>query len=256
MTLQQKEDQFIKKNIQAEDAISQNRLSDAAEILVAIVEKDPQNWRAFNSMGIIAWLREAWIDSYTMFHRSVTINPGYTDALINLFDAALKLKRVDQIEHLFATAATAEDATNEVKIIFESIKEYRDDIYYTPRGLSVGIYYQLVEEGRKEMDEGNLNSALDRFTESLEKDGRNPLAYCGLGIISYYQGRYEDAYTFFTESIKLNPFDHDTFLNLLDAAVAGGLELEAYELFNLFRSDYPALEPLAQEFEKLAPKKK
>ncbi|KMQ50475.1 TPR Domain containing protein [Chitinispirillum alkaliphilum] len=251
----EKKDKYVQENIKAEEAIASGNLADAAAILISLVEKDPENWRAFNSMGIIAWLQKSWQDAYTMFLRSVNLNPFYTDALINLFDAALKLKKVDQVTPFLQNAAQASNASKEVKIILESILEHKEDIYYTPRGLSIGIYYPLVEEGSQLLDEGNLNSALDKFIKSLETDGPNPGAYCGLGIVSYYQKRYEDAYTFFKESIRLNPFDHDTFLNLLDAAIAAGLELEAYELFNLYKKEYPSLDPLSGEFEKLAPKK-
>ncbi|MDG5817015.1 tetratricopeptide repeat protein [Chitinispirillales bacterium ANBcel5] len=244
-------EKFLEENIKAEDAIVRNDLSSAAAILIEIINNAPQNWRAYNSMGIIAWLRRAWQDSYTMFMRSVTLNPGYSDALLNLFDAALKLKKVRLVIPYFQKAVKQGSISPEIKIIYESIIKFGEDIYYTPRALKIGTHNALCEEARNELNSGNLNMALDKFSRSLEKEGPNAEAFCGLGIIHYYQKRYKEAYNCFCESIKLNPVEHDTYLNLIDTAKASGMQSEAYEFFQSYRDKIPGLKSLSKNFESM-----
>jgi hypothetical protein len=73
--------------------------------------------------------------------------------------------------------------------------------------------------------------------------------FSGLGVISYYQKRYGDAFSLFVESIKLDPTSLENFLNLLDAAKACGKENDAKNIFSLYLKQFPFLREIAKEFE-------
>ena len=122
----EKEELFINENRRAEDFIEAGDLPSAARILVGIVEKDLQNWRAFNNMGIISWDRSAWADAYTSFKHACELKPDYTDALINLFDAALKLRLINDALPLFKKALDTDPKNEEIKAIIEGIEEQGD----------------------------------------------------------------------------------------------------------------------------------
>ena len=241
-------ERFPEENIKAEEAITANNLSEAAGILVAVVEQDPENWRAFNNMGIISWAQRCWYDAYTMFYKSVTLRPEYTDALVNLFDAALKLKKIHEVQPLFEKACTINPELEEIIILRDSIREEGDALYTSKRALAIGIYNPILEEARKELNSGNLYKAMDLFLKANDEDGPTAEAFCGLGIISYYQERYNDAFILFFESIKLNPTDPDTYLNLLDAARACQRVEEAYTIFTTYRKEFPELSVLDEHF--------
>ncbi|MBD3346418.1 MAG: tetratricopeptide repeat protein [Chitinivibrionales bacterium] len=241
---------FLDENKKAEGFIAAGNYPEAAKILVDIVEKDPDNWRAYNNMGIISWLRNAWRDAYTMFLKSVILKPDYTDALINLFDAGLKLKKVNEILPYFENALKIKPDQEEVRVITESIKEQGDDIYMSERALTLGIYNPRIEEANLLLEEGQLNQAMQLYLQINDIEGPNADAFCGLGIISFYQNRYEDAFSLFLESIKLNPIAKDTFLNLLDAAKECGRVEDAKKLFNHYSEHFETLKVLAPEFEK------
>ena len=242
------QDRFKEENQAAEEAISAGKLPEAAAILVNIVEQDPENWRAFNNMGILSWTQQAWNDAYTMFRKSVTLRPDYTDALVNLFDAALKLRKMEEIRPLFNEACSLDPENEEIRILLESILEEGDAIYQSKRALSIGMYHPMIEEAKKEMESGNLYKAMDLFLQVNDKDGPNADAFCGLGIISYYQERYEDAFVLFTESLKINPTATDTFLNLIDAAKACNRMKEARDLFSALRKEFEELSVLDESF--------
>jgi len=93
---------------------------------------------------------------------------------------------------------------------------------------------------------------MELFLKSNDEEGKSAPAFNGLGIISFYQKRYDDAYMLFLESIKLNPADAETHLNLLDAAKQTGRNDEAKKVFEVCRKEYPDLEKIAGEFENSA----
>ncbi len=243
------EEKFMTENQQAEEAISSGKLQEAARILVSIVEKDPQNWRAFNNMGVLSWTRNFWQDAYTMFEKSVSINPVYIDALLNLFDASLKLRKVQQILPILENALQINPDLDEVKTIKESIIEQGNNIYSSPKALAIGIYSQILDEAEKELMSGNLLKSMELFLKSNDTEGPNARAFGGLGIICYHQKKFEDALALFVESIKLNPLDSEMFENLLDASKECNKTEYAREIFNLYRKEFPSLETIAAQFD-------
>ncbi|HON10862.1 MAG TPA: tetratricopeptide repeat protein [Chitinispirillaceae bacterium] len=243
------EEKFVEENIRAEEAITNGNLPEAARILVSVVEQDPENWRAFNSFGIISWAQKYWLDAFAMFKKSVSINPVYSDALINLFDASLKLRKVEEALPYFEKALQVNPDLGEIRIIRDSIVQQGQDIYTSKRALSIGFYSPLIEEAEKELEAGNLFKAMELFLRANDVEGPSAKAFCGLGIISYYQKRYQDAFTLFLESIKLNPSDPDTYLNLLDAAKECDLVGDAIKVYQAYRPDFSSLESISEEFE-------
>lgn len=243
---------FKEQNEKAEDFIQNGDYSSAAKLLVEVVEKDPKNWRAYNNMGIISWEKKAWEDAFTTFKHSCELKPDYTDAIVNLFDASLKLKRVNEALPVFKQALQEVPDNEELKIIVESIESQGEEIYLSQRALGVGVYNPRVDEAKQLLDDGQLNSAMEKFLQINDEEGPNADVYCGLGIISYYQKRYQDAFSLFYESIKLNPIDSDTFLNLIDAAKECGLAEEARKIYNAYCKDFPSLKKINNEFDKIA----
>ena len=200
------EENFRDENRLAEEAITQNNFPEAARILISIVDKDPQNWRAYNNFGILSWAREYWLDAYSMFKKSVSVNPVYVDALTNLFDASLKLKKTDEALLFFKKALEVNPELEEVKAIHDCIVEQGSDIYFSKRALSLGLYSPIIEDAEKELEGGNLYKAMELFLKSNDTEGPSAKAFCGLGIIAFYQNKYLDAFTLFLESIKAQPF--------------------------------------------------
>ena len=243
------EDLFTEENSRAEAFIRAGDLSAAAKLLVEIVELDPENYRTYNNFGIIAWMRKAWEDAFGMFKKAIEIKPDYSDGLINLFDAALKLRRVADIRPFLEKAQTLKPHDEEIKILLESIIKEGNDIYRSERGLRIGTFDPEVEEAKKLLEEGRLHEAMAKFLKVNDEKGPSASVFSGLGLISYYQQRYLDAFALFTESIKLNPTSKDNFLNLLDAAKACGKTDNAKQLFAVYLKNFPFLKEIAKDFD-------
>jgi tetratricopeptide (TPR) repeat protein len=240
---------FAEENSRAESLIAAGDLPAAAKLLVEIVELDPENYRLYNNFGIIAWMRKAWEDAFSMFKRSIEIKPDYTDGLLNLFDAALKLRRVADIMPFFEKARTLAPHDEEIKIIRESIVQQGDEIYRSERALRIGTFDPDIEEAQALLEEGKLRQAMAKYLKINDEKGPSSPVFSGLGIISYYQERYNDAFTLFVESIKQNPTSKENFLNLLDAANACGRLDDAKRLFAVYLENFPFLKEIAKNFE-------
>ena len=242
---------FTAENEKAEELIQQMELPQAARILVEVVEKDPANWRAYNNIGIISWLQKAWQDAFSMFMKSVSIKGDYLDALINLFDAGLKLKKARDLLPVFNLALEINPDLEEIAIIRDSIRDQQDsEIYQSERALRIGTWNPLIDEGNKLLEEGKIYDAMEKFLKVNDTDGPSAEAFQGLGIISFYQKRYDDAFSLFVESLKINPMCVDTYLNLIDAARASSKMELARKIFGLYLKEIPWLETIKPEFDK------
>jgi tetratricopeptide (TPR) repeat protein len=247
------QEQFAEENRRAEELISGGDLPGAAAILVDIIDNDPVNARAYNNMGIISWTRKAWRDAFAMFKRSVELKPDYADALVNLFDAALKIRCAREILPLLKKAVETDPSLEDVAIIAESIETQSDeDVYSSERALMIGIANPTIEEADQLLEDGKVNEAMIKYLEVNDTEGPCAESYNGLGIVSYYQGRYSDAYALFLESIKLNPVDPDKWLNLLDTARQLEKVDEVRKIFELYAKEIQALKQIVPDFEKAA----
>lgn len=242
------EDPFAKQHEFAEKLIGSGDFQQAAEVLVDIVQKDPANARAYNAMGVLSWAREKWQDAYVLFLKAASLGALDADALVNLFDAALKLKKAQEVLPYLEKALAADPSLDEVRTILDSIKTLGDEIYFTDHALEIGTWSPIIEQADAELDSGNVQTAMKLYLQANDEEGPSAAAYNGLGIVSYYQKRYNDAFSLFVESIKLNPLVVDTFHNLLDAAKACGKTDAAIQIYQACLKKYPRLESIKSEF--------
>jgi tetratricopeptide (TPR) repeat protein len=244
-----KNELFTEENDDAEALLTSGNMAGAARKLVEIVELDPCNYRAYNTIGLIAWIRKAWQDALGMFLKSVNLKPDYTDALLNLFDAALKLHCVWEIEPFFKRAGLLRPFDQEIKTIHQCIISEGDGIYKSERALRIGTYNPRLDAAEALIAEGNFDDATKQFIKIHDAEGPSDRGFCGLGVISFHQQRYADAFSLFAESVKLNPTSCDNFLNMLDAAKACGRQNDAKALFQSYLNKFPFLKELETKFE-------
>lgn len=245
---------LVDENIKAEKLIEQDDLPGAARILVDIVEKDINNFRAFNNIGLISWKQEEWEAAYDSFLQAVKINPTYNDAVMNLYDAALKLKRAHLILPLLKEGLSQKPDDEELAVLVESIETQGDDLYLSERALNIGFYHPKVDLANEMIENGELNKAMELLMEINDKEGPNADVFSALGVISYYQKRYKDAFSLFFESIKLNPLSAESFLNLMDAGTECNLSSEAWRLFEACAEEFPVLRELEPQLNEISKK--
>lgn len=205
-------------NIRGEAYINEGLIDKAEAVFNEILSKDPGNFVAVNNLGVVQWYRGDVEAAFERFSQSAGLNPVYEDALVNLFDAALKLRKVERMIPLLEKALKLNPALRDAGEILHQVRLRGARIH------EIGFYGQINPsirlnlEGKKFLDELKLGEATLKFLDAIEKHGENCDSYCGLGIIQFYRREFQDAYDLFSRAVSLNPLSQDALLNLFDAA--------------------------------------
>jgi glycosyltransferase involved in cell wall biosynthesis len=77
---------------------------------------------------------------------------------------------------------------------------------------------ELLQKGQKLLESQAYAEASRIFLHVIESNPHSLAAYNGLGLISWYSGKYEDAYVLFKKAVETGPVHEDILLNLWDAA--------------------------------------
>ncbi len=240
---------FTTKNVEAEELLLGDKLPEAASVLIEIVDSDPLNSRAFNNLGIVAWKQENWYDAYGLFKHAVELQNDFIDAAANLFDLALKTRKIDEVRDLLIQVADLNPDDEEFEDIALGLKNDGDDIYFCGRCLQQGYFHPDLAHADLLVEAGEYKEATQIYFEVLDTQGDLAEVYNGLGVVSFYENRHEDAFSLFLEAIKLNPVNRDMFMNFFDIAKAINAEDSARQVFDTCKKEYPQL----AEIEHLVP---
>lgn len=232
---------YVQENERAEELIMGDQLPEAAGVLVNIIDNDPGNSRAFNNLGVIAWRMENWYDAFGLFKEALQKKPDYADAAANLFDLALKTRQIDLVRDMLILASELLPYDEELEDIAQGLREDGDDIYYCGRAMQQGYYHPDIEHANSLVEAGELAEATLAYLKIMDEQGELAEVYNGLGVISFHEKRYEDAFHLFLEAIKQNPINRDMFFNFFDAAKALGAEDSAIEVYYTCKKEYPQL---------------
>lgn len=235
---------YTEKNIQAEQFLTNDQLPEAASVLVEIVDNDPENARAFNNLGIVAWKQENWYDAFGLFKHSLELQPDYLDAAANLFDLALKTRRIDEVRGMLLKASELNPGDEEFDDIALGLQEDGDDIYYCGRCMQQGFYHPELVKADALVVEKKLPEATALYLKVMDEQGDLAEVYNGLGVVAFYQNNLKDAFSLFLEAIKQNPINRDMFMNFFDVSKELGYEDDAAKVFYTCKKEYPQLEEI------------
>ncbi len=242
--------EYVVENERAEECIMEDNLPEAASTLLEIIDRAPSNSRAFNNLGVIAWKQDNWYDAFGLFKHALELKPDNADAASNLFDLALKTHKIDEVRDMLVKASDLLPYDAELEDIALGLREDGDDIYYCGRALQQGYYHPDLANADALVGEGKYPEASALYFKVLDEQGELAEVYNGLGVINFHEKKYLDAFTLFTEAIKLNPINRDMFMNLFDSAQVSDMVKNSIDIFYTCRKEYPQLE----EIEHLVPK--
>lgn len=235
---------YVYENERAENFIVDDNLPEAATILLDIIDRSPNNSRAYNNLGVIAWKQDNWYDSFGLFKHALELQNDYADAASNLFDLALKTRKIDEVRDLILKAAALLPSNEELEDIALGLHEEGDNIYFCGRALQQGYYHPDLELADSLVSEGKLVEASTMYFKVLDEQGDLAEVYNGLGVINFHEKRYSDAFALFTEALKKNPCNRDMFMNLFDAAKEIDHVKHAVDIYYTCRKEYPQLAEL------------
>jgi len=209
-------------NSKGEAFINEGLVDKAEAVFRDILGPDPGNFVAINNLGVVCWYRGDLNQAVSYFKQALALSPTYEDALVNIFDVALKQRTIPAIIPLLESALRQNPSLCDAREILHQIQLRRDRIYEIRYYGQIDGSLGLNQEGKQLLEALKLNEATLKFLDAIEKNGDNSDSYCGLGIIQFYRAEYEDAFKLFTRAVELNPLSQDALLNLYDAALRIG----------------------------------
>lgn len=218
------------RNIQVEKLIHEGLWAKALEEAHLLLGDEPANFRALNNMGLIHWYQGEVEAAWNRFQRAVERNLLFVDAIVNLYDAAIVLDRMDSFMPYFERALAASPYQNELRELDHHIRmgtiPERLHHYFDQRQFEHIAKNKLLE-GKSCLEIRDYHKAMSCYLQVIEADGDSAEAFNGLGLAAWYCSLFEDAFLAFKRASELRGSDGDTLQNLWDAAVACGRSAEA-----------------------------
>lgn len=207
--------EIIKKG---EKLLREGLVKEASEIFMVVLQVDPEDFEALCDMGVIYYYAKDYASAYEWFIKSLMIAPTVQDTLINLFDAALKIKKVEEIVPVLRQAVQMRPELSDVSSILAQIDALGPSVYSIENFDSIDETEEIYRKGVAFLEAVELNQATLCFLDVVDKKPYNDRAFNGLGVIAFYRKNYSDAYALFHHAVQLNPLNADAILNLFDTA--------------------------------------
>lgn len=209
-------------NQQAEALLQRQDVAGAFEYLKAAIESDPEDFRAYNNLGIASWYEGSSDAAWNFFCVALEVRPAWTDALINAFDTGLSLSDPDSLGVLLDNALAANPNHPQALAMRRHLKAQGPSIcaFRTFEALEANAL--RLAEGERLMEQGKQGEAIRTFLDAVKDLPENPQAYNGLGVIAFAEKRAADAFGLFELAASLHPADQDILLNLWQCAQALG----------------------------------
>jgi tetratricopeptide (TPR) repeat protein len=238
--------EIIKKG---EKLLREGLIKEASEIFIAVLQIDPEDFEALCDMGVIYFYTQDYEKAYDWFIKSLKIAPTVQDTLVNLFDTALRIKKVAEIVPVLRQAVQMRPELSDVSSVLAQIDSKGEAIYSIENFDSIDESEEKYRKGIAFLESVELNQATLCFLDVVDKKPYNDRAFNALGIIAFYRKNYSDAFALFHHAVKLNPLNTDAVLNLFDASKKLSREEEVRPyLENISQIDMnPAIQNALQE---------
>ena len=247
----------------AVNAINQNQLSGAEEILNSVLAKSPNDSDAFNLLGVVRAKQDRVADAERLFRRALSISPTHVSAHINLAELLLTHNRSTEATTVLLRAYKLAPSRPEININLATLYIAKGDYAQSYRHLNllpreafndnyfilmlrslIGLKRQTeIRELVRQFQDSKFENADTQaeFASFLAKVGFNddaltilngallssrsfPVLYA-LGVINVAGKQLDKAEEYFTEALTLKADDVATLRGLAKVArLKGNLE--------------------------------
>ncbi len=201
-----------------EKLLREGIVDEASSVFRTVLESDPEDFEALCDMGVIAFYLRDYEQAYSWFMKSLAIAPTVQDTLVNLFDTALKLRRVEEITPVLRNAVQTRPELANISAILAQIDRKGKEIYSLNNFDDFDTVEDLYRKGLGHLEAVQLAQAARDFLDVVDQKPYHDRAFNGLGVIAYYRENFQDAFALFQHAVELNPLNVDAVLNWYDAA--------------------------------------
>lgn len=109
---------------------------------------------------------------------------------------------------------------------------------------------ELLHKGQELLERKAYVEASRIFIQVIESNPKSFAAYNGLGLVSWYYGKYDDAYVFFKKAVETGSVHEDILLNFWDAAQVTDKIEDVRAVLEDILSRNPGMEKIKELIEK------
>ncbi|MFA5027687.1 MAG: tetratricopeptide repeat protein [Candidatus Methylomirabilota bacterium] len=195
----------------------------AESLLDQVVERAPRFANVYNMLGVIASQRGAVERAVAMFRQALVINPGYSEAQINLAITLAEMGAYEQASQEVAKLHAREPAAPGDLSLGVRGKLANAHADLAKRYHELALYPQAIAEYDKALalcpsfpdlhskrgvacrDAGELAEARDSLLRALELNPKYAEAYVNLGLVYRKMGKSEDAAAMWERALEIAP---------------------------------------------------
>jgi tetratricopeptide (TPR) repeat protein len=214
------------------DAYQSGDFTTAEKFLIQALENRDDMADVHNMLGVIYSQTDRINKAKISFEQAIIINPGYTDAALNLAVTYNELGKYEEARRVYTRAmrysrdqpqeldpfirgklanmhANLGEVYKELGMFDESIIEYNKALKLSPSFIDIRT---RLSEVYREM--GDIKSSEAELEHVIEKNPNYSPALIALGVNFFSLGEYEKAKTFFAKVALIDPLNRSVGLYL------------------------------------------
>jgi Flp pilus assembly protein TadD len=196
------------------------KLSEAEELLRAVLVADPTNNKARHLTGVILFRKKSYPEAIDFFQKTIRQDPTYAEAYNNYGILLNEIGDLETAAHLFEKAVALSSKNVNFMINYSStlreLGRWEDALRWLTRArrLEPKSVEALLQTGAVLRRSGNFQAAEQMFRTALKKFPESAEVHNGLGNVCADILRFDEAMTFFQRAIELKPDYIDAYNNL------------------------------------------
>lgn len=223
--------------------LKQRQVDAAIERLNLAIQANPQYSEAYRYLGLAYGQKNLWSEASQVLQQAVTFKPDDLQSLKNLGVAYLKQNKFTEAERVLQQAlqyapddekvlsyhalAVRKHEEQQTAVASRETFSPEDDHKEPPSPISPSDtppqrttsrkrdpIRQLLDKGVEYLENGQLNNALEAFSEVIRVDPNGSDGYFGLGLVYEQKGEKIKAIDAYEKAVQLNPDDSAAQENL------------------------------------------
>jgi tetratricopeptide (TPR) repeat protein len=199
--------------------ISQHRFAEAATLLSALLEAEPDNTSLLYNLGLALFYQDQWQEAKDLFSKALTHGLKSTDTLAYLTRCLHHLGETrEAIEFCTQWLALAQDDSSKAAL---ALLEMDDGNMPRARELAQQVLARdpdnveaSIVAGTSSVEQQEMENAERFFSRILQRQPDNPRAWLGIGIIHLYQQKHSAAIAALEKAVSLMPGNSGTIVAL------------------------------------------
>ncbi len=190
--------------------------AEALTVLLDVRQRKGEDFQVCNLLGIVKFQQGVIDEAVRWFEAALKSNPCDSDAILNYYDALLRLGIPQKVISVMEHALGLEPSLYEVRMALQDLKSRQKSGRFDANSVIESREVNIAAEHL--IREGMSEKAGEMLEGIVAKQPDNYRALNNLGLLKWYAQEMSAAFDLFAQAIDLNPWYLDAVVNLYDCA--------------------------------------